>query len=156
MNRSIPLAAVLAVLAIPAMLAAAPAQAADCSATVESTDAMNYTTSSLTVPGSCKTFTVTLKHIGKLPVNVMGHNFVVGKVADIDDIVADGMKAGAGNDYVKPGDVRVIAASELVGGGQSTTVEIPVSKLKAGQAYNYVCTFPGHSALMKGTLKLGS
>lgn len=155
MNRSITLAAMLAAIAVPAVLASAPAQAAECSATVESTDAMKYTTSRLTVPASCKTFTVTLKHTGKLPVNVMGHNFVLGKAADIDGIVADGMKAGAGNDYVKPGDTRAIAASKLVGGGQSTTVSIPVSQLKAGGTYNYVCTFPGHSALMKGTLELG-
>lgn len=156
MNRSITLVALLAAVAIPSMLVSAPAQAADCSATVESTDAMKYTTSSLTVPAACKTFTVTLKHAGKLPVNVMGHNFVVGKANDIGGIVADGIKAGAGSHYVKPGDARVVAASRLIGGGQSTTINIPVSRLKAGQTYNYVCTFPGHSSLMKGTLKLGS
>jgi azurin len=156
MNRSITLAALLAAVAMPLMLVSAPARAAECSATVESTDAMKYTTSSLTVPAACRTFTVTLKHTGKLPVNVMGHNFVLGSSTDIGGIVADGMKAGAGNQYVKPGDARVIAASELIGGGQSTTVKIPVSQLKAGRTYNYVCTFPGHSALMKGTLKLGS
>lgn len=156
MNRSITLAALLAAVAVPSMLVSAPAQAATCEATVESTDAMKFTTSELTVPASCKTYTVTLKHTGKLPVTVMGHNFVLGKAADANGIVADGMKAGAAANYVKAGDARVIAASKLIGGGGSTTVKIPVAKLKAGETYNYVCTFPGHSALMKGTLKLGS
>ena len=157
MNRKLSVAVALGALALPAMFLASPAMAAPaCSATVESTDAMKFTASNLTVPASCKEFTVTLKHIGKLPKTVMGHNFVLGKAADISGINADGMKAGAAANYVKPGDARVIAASKVIGGGESTTVKIPVAKLKAGEQYSYVCTFPGHSAIMKGTLKLGT
>jgi azurin len=85
----------------------------------------------------------------------MGHNFVVGKHADITGISTDGMKAGAAAGYVKAGDTRVIAASKVIGGGESTTVKIPVGKLKAGEQYDFICTFPGHSSIMKGTLKLG-
>ena len=156
MSRKLSLAAALGALALPAMFLASPAMAATCSATVESTDAMQYTTTSLTVPASCKEFTVTLKHVGQLPKTVMGHNLVLGKTADIGGINADGMKAGAAANYVKPGDARVIAATKVIGGGESTTVKIPVAKLKAGEQYSYACTFPGHSAIMKGTLKLGS
>ena len=136
-------------------MVATPALAADCKATVESTDAMQFTTKSLSVPASCKQFTITLKHTGKLPRNVMGHNLVLGKTADLGAINADGMKAGLASQYVKPGDARVIAASKVIGGGESTTVNIPVGKLKAGESYTYFCSFPGHSALMKGTLSLG-
>ena len=136
-------------------LVATPALAADCKATVESTDAMQFTTKALTVPASCKQFTITLKHTGKLPRNVMGHNLVLGKTADLSAINADGMKAGLASQYVKPGDARVIAASKVIGGGETTTVTIPVGKLKAGESYTYFCSFPGHSALMKGTLSLG-
>lgn len=128
------------------------AAAAECKATIDSTDAMQFTTKALTVPKSCKTFTVTLKHVGKLPATVMGHNLVLGKTADIAGIAADGMKAGAAVQYVKPGDARVIASSKVIGGGQSTTVTIPVGKLKAGESYTYACTFPGHSSIMRGTL----
>lgn len=128
------------------------AAAAECKATIDSTDAMQFTTKALTVPKSCKTFTVTLKHVGKLPATVMGHNLVLGKTADIAGIAADGMKAGAAAQYVKPGDARVIASSKVIGGGQSTTVTIPVGKLKAGESYTYACTFPGHSSIMRGTL----
>ena len=133
---------------------AVPAMAAECAATVDSTDAMQFTTKSLEVPASCKEFKVTLKHVGKLPKNVMGHNFVLSKPADVNGINADGMKAGADADYVKAGDSRVIAASKLIGGGESTSVTIPVAKLKAGEDYTYFCSFPGHAALMKGTLTL--
>lgn len=128
------------------------AAAAECKASIDSTDAMQFTTKALTVPKSCKTFTVTLKHVGKLPATVMGHNLVLGKTADIAGIAADGMKAGAASQYVKPGDARVIASSKVIGGGQSTTVTIPVGKLKAGESYTYACTFPGHSSIMRGTL----
>ena len=70
-------------------LFAAPAMAAECKATVESNDAMQFTTKALTVPASCKQFVVTLKHVGKLPAKVMGHNFVLGKTADIAGIAAE-------------------------------------------------------------------
>lgn len=152
MIRTAPIAGLLALAALSAF--AAPAQAATCSATVDSNDAMQFTTKEITVPKSCKQFAVTLKHVGKLPVTVMGHNFVVARTADIAGVAADGMKAGAAANYVKAGDARVVAASKLVAGGQSTTVNIPVGKLKAGEAYTFVCTFPGHSATMRGTFAI--
>ena len=146
--------AILGSLAIAGALVSAPAAAAECKATVESTDAMQFTTKALTVPAACKQFTVTLKHAGKLPKTVMGHNFVLGKTADINGINTDGMKAGAAQNFVKPGDARVIASSKVVGGGESTTVTIPVGKLKAGESYTYICSFPGHASIMRGTLVL--
>lgn len=116
---------------------------------------MQFTTKHLVVPASCKQFVVTLQHTGKLPKTVMGHNFVLGRTADIDAIYADGMKAGAEQHYVKPRDARIIAASKLIGGGESTTVTIPVAKLKSGEKYTYICSFPGHASIMRGTLSLG-
>jgi azurin len=139
-----------------ALLAAAPfaAQAADnCSAELSGNDAMKFDKANIDVPKSCKTFTINLKHSGKLAKNVMGHNVVVTKTADIAAVAADGIKAGAAGDYVKADDARIVAHSSLVGGGETTSVSIPVAKL-AGGPYSYVCTFPGHSALMKGTLTL--
>ena len=146
--------AILGSLAIAGALMSAPAAAAECKATVESTDAMQFTTKALTVPAACKQFTVTLKHAGKLPKPVMGHNFVLGKTADINGINTDGMKAGVAQNFVKPGDARVIASSKVIGGGESTTITIPVGKLKAGESYTYICSFPGHASIMRGTLVL--
>ena len=146
--------AILGSLAIAGALVSAPAAAAECKATVESTDAMQFTTKALTVPAACKQFTVTLKHAGKLPKTVMGHNFVLGKTADINGINTDGMKAGVAQNFVKPGDARVIASSKVIGGGESATITIPVGKLKAGESYTYICSFPGHASIMRGTLVL--
>jgi azurin len=64
------------------------------------------------------------------------------------------MKAGLDNNYIKPGDDRVIAHTKVVGGGESDSVTFDVAKLKAGQDYMFFCSYPGHAALMKGTLKL--
>ena len=152
MTRPLYLTAALGLAALACF--SAPAAAAECKATVESNDAMQFTTKSLSVPASCKQFVITLKHVGKLPATVMGHNLVLGKTADIAGIASDGMKAGVANEYVKPGDARVIASSKVIGGGGSTTVTIPVGKLRAGESYTYACTFPGHSSIMRGTLTL--
>lgn len=137
---------------LPLVAIAAPAFAADCAATVESTDAMQFTTRTLRVPAGCRQFTVTLRHTGKLPGTAMGHNLVVARTTDVVGVAADGMAAGAANRFVKPGDARVVAASAIVGGGESTTVVVPVGRLESGGAYTFFCSFPGHSPIMRGTL----
>jgi azurin len=137
-----------------ALSALAPAAfAATCSANVEGNDAMKYNVANIDISKSCKTFTINLKHTGKMAKNVMGHNIVVAKTADMSGIDADGMKAGLAADYIKAGDARVVAHSKVVGGGESTSVTVPVARLGAGP-YSFFCSFPGHSALMKGTITL--
>jgi azurin len=51
-------------------------------------------------------------------------------------------------------DARVIAHTKVIGGGETDSVTFSTAALKAGEAYSYFCSFPGHSALMKGTLTL--
>lgn len=142
--------ALLGLLASPVTLLAA-----ECSTTIDANDMMHYDKSSITVPATCKTFKVTLHHSGKLPVTAMGHNWVLSTAADEAGVLSDGLKAGAANSYEKPGDTRIIAHTKLIGGGESDTTTLDVAKLKAGEQYTYYCTFPGHAALMKGTLSLG-
>ena len=141
-------------LALLAMLSM-PLLAAECATTVEANDAMQFNTSTITVPKTCKSFKVTLKHVGKLPVTAMGHNWVLSHSSDQAGVIADGMKAGAANSYEKPDDTRIVAHTKLIGGGESDTATVNVAKLKAGEEYAFFCTFPGHAALMKGTLSLG-
>ncbi|MDB5730165.1 MAG: azu [Variovorax sp.] len=135
-------------------VAAAPVLAADCTAEIEGNDAMQFSKATLAVPTSCKQFTVTLKHTGKLPKTAMGHNWVLTKAADMQAVATDGIAAGLPNNYIKTGDARVIAHTKVVGGGESDSVTFDVAKLKAGDSYMYFCSFPGHSAIMKGTLTL--
>lgn len=135
---------------------ATPAMAADCAVTIEGNDQMQFNIKNVEVPKSCAKYTMTLKHTGKMPKTSMGHNIVLTTTADYTAAAADGMKAGAANEYVKAGDSRVIAFTKVIGGGETTSVDVDVSKLKAGTEYTYFCSFPGHSFIMKGVLKLGS
>ena len=139
---------------LPALLSLASgvAFADDCAVTVGANDAMQFDKKTITVGKACKKFTVTLTHTGKLAKNVMGHNWVLAKTEDAQAIATDGAAAGVDKNYVKEGDARVIAATKIVGGGESTTVDIPVAKLTKGTGYTFFCSFPGHIALMKGTL----
>lgn len=126
-----------------------------CKLEIGSNDAMQFDKKELAVAADCTQVELTLKHNGKLPAQAMGHNWVLTKTADMAGVVNDGMAAGLANDYVKKGDARVIAFTKIIGGGQTTSVTFPASKLKAGEAYTFFCTFPGHSSIMKGTFKFG-
>lgn len=128
------------------------ATVADCATTIAGDDNMQYDVGSIVVPASCASFTINLKHVGKLPVTAMGHNVVVSKEADMQGIAADGMGAGAAADYVKPGDARVVAHTKLVGGGGSASVTFDTARIKDGGPYMFFCSFPGHMAMMKGTI----
>jgi len=138
-----------------AMLAAPQAQAAaSCEITVDATDAMAFSTKAIDVSKTCKEFTINLKHVGKLPKNVMGHNLVISKASDEKAVLADGSKAGLATEYVKAGDTRVIAHTKIIGGGETASTKFAVSKLNAQDAYTFYCSFPGHAFMMKGVLKL--
>lgn len=117
---------------------------------------MQFNIKQVEVPKSCAKYTMTLKHTGKMPKSSMGHNIVLTSTADANAAAADGMKAGMAAEYVKPGDARVIGYSKMIGGGETTSFDFDVAKLNAGTEYTYLCSFPGHSFIMRGVLKLGS
>jgi len=97
--------------------------------------------------------TLTLKNTGKLPKIAMGHNLVVLKKGI--SAIAFGQKAmGAGANATNPlpDSVKedVLASTKLLGPGESDTVKF-TAPAEAG-SYEYVCTFPGHFAMMRGTM----
>ena len=128
--------------------------AGTCDTTITGDDAMNFNIKNISVPQSCKNFTVNFKHIGKMAKKAMGHNWVLVETKDVNAVAADGVKAGLENDYIKKGDSRIIASTKMIGSGEQTSVSFDVSKLAAGKTYAFFCTFPGHSGLMRGTLTL--
>ncbi len=128
--------------------------AAECKVTVDSTDQMSFDTKAIEIDKSCKTFTVELKHSGSLPKNVMGHNWVLSKEADAQQIATDGLSAGIDKNYLKEGDARVIAHTKVIGAGEKDSVTFDVSKLDAAEKYQFFCSFPGHISMMKGTVTL--
>lgn len=127
---------------------------ADCATEIEGNDAMQYNVGSITVPASCNEFKITLKHTGQLAAEVMGHNVVISKEADVQGVAGDGVSAGVAGGYLKADDARVVAKTELIGGGKTASVSFPVSKIKDGGPYTFFCSFPGHAALMRGTISV--
>ncbi|MGE8176172.1 azurin [Pseudomonas fluorescens] len=135
-------------------LASSQLMAAECKVDVDSTDQMSFNTKEITIDKSCKTFTVNLTHSGSLPKNVMGHNWVLSKTADMAGITTDGMAAGIDKNYLKESDTRVIAHTKIIGAGEKDSVTFDVSKLTAGESYQFFCSFPGHNSMMKGAVVL--
>ena len=126
--------------------------APNCTVKLTANDAMQFNLKTATVSASCPTVTIELAHTGKLAANVMGHNVVVTRTADMTAANPAGMKAGAASGYVAKGDAKVIAATPVIGGGARTSVKIPGKKLAAGGDYSFFCSFPGHAGIMKGKL----
>ena len=135
-------------------IASAQVMAADCKVTVDSTDQMSYNTKEIAIDKSCKQFTVELTHSGNLPKNVMGHNLVISKTADAQAIATVGMAKKIEGGYLDESDARIVAHTKLIGAGETSSVTFDVSKLEAGQDYQFFCTFPGHIAMMKGAVVL--
>ncbi len=139
--------------ALAGLMATSQANAAACDISVEATDAMAFSTKAIEVPKSCKDFTINLKHVGSLGKNVMGHNLVITKDSDQKSVLEDGSAAGAASNFVKE-DARIVAHTKIIGGGESTSTKVTVSKLNAKDNYVFFCSFPGHAMMMKGTVKL--
>lgn len=126
------------------------AAAQDCELTIEGNDQIMYDKSELVVPAGCDEVTVTMEHVGDLPVEQMGHNWVLTTSSDWEAVAQAGQAQGLENDYLPPNDDRIIAATDMVGGGESTSVTVDVSSLDPDESYTFFCSFPGHYALMNG------
>jgi azurin len=129
---------------------AAAAVPAACRLEIAGNDLMQFDRKELRVSSTCREVEVVLKHTGKLPVAAMGHNWVLTRTPDAKGVDSAGISAGIRNNHVPPNDKRVVAATALVGGGQSTSVRFPISAVAKGGDYTFFCSFPGHFGIMKG------
>ena len=130
-------------------LLALGANAEECAVSIEGNDQIQFVEKELRVSSSCTEVTVTLKHIGTLAANIMGHNWVLTKTGDYQAVAQAGQAAGAPN-FLPTGDSRVFASTPVIGGGQETSVTFSLAGLEAGGDYTYFCSFPGHYVLMNG------
>ncbi|BAO76124.1 azurin [Winogradskyella sp. PG-2] len=90
---------------------------------------------------------LTLKHNGKIDVNIMGHNVVILKKGTDKAAFAAKAAIAKDNGYIPEGTDEVIAHTKMIGGGQITTIEFDVPEV--GE-YDFICSFPAHFALMQG------
>ena len=125
---------------------------ADHEITISGNDTMQFDIKNFDVTAGNKV-KIIFKNTGKLPKIAMGHNLVLLKKGVT--AIAFGQKAlGAGANAVNPlpdslkGDV--IANTKLLGPGEEEIVSFTAPSEKG--AYEYVCTFPGHFAMMRGTM----
>ena len=137
------------------LLGAAAAHADPCKLTIESNDLMQFSAHEIAVPPECSQVELTLHNVGKLPARVMGHDWVLARDSDLPAIVNAGLAAGLAHGFVPENDPRVIAATHLVGGGESATVQFSTAALVPGGRYLFFCTSPGHSAVMRGRFLFG-
>lgn len=96
-----------------------------------------------------QTVKLTLKHTGTMAKTAMGHNFVLlAAGVSLTDFASKAMSTPA-TEYIPAGSEKeVIAHTKLIGGGESDTIEFTAP---AKGTYDFLCSFPGHSALMKGS-----
>jgi len=140
-----------------ALLAWAPVHAAAkvCNVAIGSNDAMQFDKKEIRIAADCTQVKLTLRHTGALPADVMGHNWVLTTSADLQALATAAGKLPADSGHVPRGDKRVLAASKVIGGGQSTTFTFSTSALRKGGDYTFFCSVPGHWTLMQGKLVLG-
>ena len=129
---------------------AGPLYAETCELEITGNDQIQYDKAELKVSSSCEKVKVTLTHVGSLPVDAMGHNWVLSKTADAEALSQEGMAAGLDNNYLPEGDSRVIATTDMIGGGETTSVTFDLADLDKAGDYTFFCSFPGHYYSMNG------
>jgi azurin len=138
--------------ALTAALLSPLALAQESKVEITANDQMQFSSKAFEVKAGDKV-TLTLKHIGQMPKVAMGHNLVI--LQKGTEVPAFAMKATPAKDadYI-PQDAetkgKILASTKLLGGGESDTITF-TAPAEAG-AYPFLCTFPGHFALMQGTM----
>src|SRR5690554_1886160 len=115
--------------------------------TIDGNDQMKFNKSEIRVKAGQKV-KLTLKHVGTMDIKVMGHNWVL--LTKDADMAAVGQAAALTEDIQHiPADKidQIIVHTKMLGGGESDTIEF---EAPAPGTYTFMCTFPGHYALMNG------
>lgn len=120
--------------------------------TISGNDQMKFSTKEFTVKAG-EMVELEFKNVGKLPKIAMGHNIVILKEG-VSAISFGGkaMQAGANATNALPDSVKndVLAYSKLLGPGESELIKFKAPS-KPGM-HQFVCTFPGHYAMMRGIM----
>ena len=110
---------------------------------------MKYAVDTLTVAAGTE-LTLILENTATLP--TMVHNIVVLTTNNDEDVNRIGMAAmvaGEANDYL-PEDDAILAATPMAQPGE--TVQVTFTVPSEPGIHRFICTYPGHYALMQGVL----
>ncbi|HEY2407862.1 MAG TPA: plastocyanin/azurin family copper-binding protein [Polyangiaceae bacterium] len=145
-----PLAAPIASVPTPVLIAPpAPASAAPSGTKVELTigtvaSTMAFDKTTLTVPAGAQIHLV----IKNAMPGMLAHNWVLVKAGTEAAVAAAGLAKGPTANYIDPGP-DVLAYTPLAAPGKDAEVMFAAP---AAGSYPYICSFPGHYMVMKGTL----
>ena len=121
-------------------------------------DQMQYDKTALTVPAGASV-TVKLTNVGSMPKEAMAHNFVLlaaGVTSMSFGSACAQPDSGASVDtfYIPTKeDLKAqIVAYTLSQAGPGETVEVTFTAPETPGKHEYLCTFPGHFAVMRGVL----
>ena len=115
---------------------------------VESNDQMKFDKELLRVKAG-EAVTLTLKNVGTLPKESMGHNLIVLKPGvDVATFAGEATSA-ADADYIPKTSLSSIAAhTKLLGPGEEDKITFTLEK----GVYTFICSFPGHYGVMQGKI----
>lgn len=130
---------------------ASNASAQDAKIEITGNDQMQYNIKAFEVTEGQKVV-LSFKHIGQIPAIAMGHNVVILKSGTA--VPAFATKCGPAKDtgYIPQDEEskkEIVAHTKMLGGGESD--EISFTAPAVGD-YPFICSFPGHFAIMQGVM----
>lgn len=134
--------------AAPAAQAAPPAPAAAAPITITGNDQMQFSTKAFEVTAGSQV-TLIMQNAGTMPKEAMGHNLTILKPGTQPAEVGNRAMNAKATDYIPAGDTAILFHTRLLGPGESDTLTFTAPP--AGE-YPYMCTFPGHFAVMNGVM----
>lgn len=134
--------------------AAAPSAAAPAgvkTVTITGDDTMKFSVTLIEAKAG-EALRVVFSNIGKMPKQAMAHNWVLLQPCNETDFNAFGMAAAMAAPTHIPAAkaAMILAQTKLLGPGESETIDFK-APAQPGE-YPFLCTFPGHFAMMKGKL----
>ncbi len=128
--------------------------AENCKIDISGSDMMKFDTNEINIDKNCEKIDINLKHSGKLPVNAMGHNIVILESNNLQKVISKINMAHGIEKGFMPEMEEVLFKSKMIGGGEETTLELDPKVFLSEKEYIFICSFPGHFALMKGKLNI--
>jgi azurin len=127
------------------------ASAEDAKIEITGNDQMQYNVKAFEVTEGQKVV-LSFKHIGQLPAIAMGHNVVILKSGTVVPAFATKCAPAKDTGYIPQDEESkkaIVAHTKMLGGGESD--EVTFTAPAAGE-YPFICTFPGHFAIMQGVM----
>lgn len=116
--------------------------------TITGNDQMQFSIKAFEVAAGSQV-TVILQNAGTMPKDAMGHNLTILKPGTLPAEVGGRAMNAKDTEYIPAGDTAILFHTRLLGPGESDTLTFTAPP--AGK-YPYMCTFPGHFAVMNGVM----